>query len=186
MSSTGKTSRGTVQGHLTAFVLSAPSRRLGLRGSPTYNLELIDVRVTDAHRLGEIGSGLVLAMRTLDRTRAAVAGQALGIARARCRLRNAPQDIRCAHHRSPADRIQNRRHGHENPRRAASCLRSQHGARRGRDQCHASFIGRQMLHIGCRNGGRISRSRYFRRQRLQQAPSGPARGDRIITSNWAC
>lgn len=55
---------------------------MGLRGSPTYNLELSDVRVSDAHRLGDVGSGFVLAMRTLDRTRAAVAAQALGIARA--------------------------------------------------------------------------------------------------------
>lgn len=76
---------------LTAFIVPTASKgfrivgaepTMGLRGSPTYNLELIDVRVTDAHRLGEIGSGFVLAMRTLDRTRAAVAGQALGIARA--------------------------------------------------------------------------------------------------------
>jgi len=76
---------------LTAFIVPTESNgfriigaepTMGLRGSPTYNLELIDVRVTDAHRLGEIGSGFVLAMRTLDRTRAAVAGQALGIARA--------------------------------------------------------------------------------------------------------
>ena len=76
---------------LTAFIVPTASNgfrivgaepTMGLRGSPTYNLELIDVRVTDAHRLGEIGSGFVLAMRTLDRTRAAVAGQALGIARA--------------------------------------------------------------------------------------------------------
>ena len=76
---------------LTAFIVPTGSKgfrilgaepTMGLRGSPTYNLELEDVRVSDGHRLGEIGGGFVLAMRTLDRTRAAVAGQALGIARA--------------------------------------------------------------------------------------------------------
>ena len=55
---------------------------MGLRGSPTYNLELNGVRVSDAHRLGNVGGGFMLAMKTLDRTRAAVAAQALGIARA--------------------------------------------------------------------------------------------------------
>jgi len=55
---------------------------MGLRGSPSYNLAFDQMRVPDANRLGEVGSGFKLAMRTLDRTRAAVAGQALGIARA--------------------------------------------------------------------------------------------------------
>jgi len=76
---------------LTAFVVPTGSDgfrilgaepTMGLRGSPTYNLEFNKVRVSDTHRLGDIGGGFVLAMRTLDRTRAAVAAQALGIARA--------------------------------------------------------------------------------------------------------
>jgi alkylation response protein AidB-like acyl-CoA dehydrogenase len=45
---------------LTAFIVPTASNgfrivgaepTMGLRGPPTYNLELIDVRVTDAHRL---------------------------------------------------------------------------------------------------------------------------------------
>ncbi len=76
---------------LTAFIVptDAPGFEvlgaepaMGLRGSPSYNLALNRVRVPDENRLGEVGGGFVLAMRTLDRTRAAVAGQALGIARA--------------------------------------------------------------------------------------------------------
>ena len=76
---------------LTAFIVPTASEgfrilgaepTMGLRGSPTYNLELNNVRVSDAHRLGDVGGGFMLAMRTLDRTRAAVAAQALGIARA--------------------------------------------------------------------------------------------------------
>ena len=76
---------------LTAFIIPTASEgfrilgaepTMGLRGSPTYNLELNGVRVSDAHRLGDVGGGFMLAMRTLDRTRAAVAAQALGIARA--------------------------------------------------------------------------------------------------------
>ena len=76
---------------LTAFIIPTASEgfrilgaepTMGLRGSPTYNLEFNGVRVSDAHRLGDVGGGFMLAMRTLDRTRAAVAAQALGIARA--------------------------------------------------------------------------------------------------------
>ena len=76
---------------LTAFIIPTASEgfrilgaepTMGLRGSPTYNLELNGVRVSDTHRLGDVGGGFMLAMRTLDRTRAAVAAQALGIARA--------------------------------------------------------------------------------------------------------
>ena len=76
---------------LTAFIVPTASEgfrilgaepTMGLRGSPTYNLELNGVRVSDAHRLGNVGGGFMLAMKTLDRTRAAVAAQALGIARA--------------------------------------------------------------------------------------------------------
>ena len=76
---------------LTAFIVPTTSEgfrilgaepTMGLRGSPTYNFELNGVWVSDAHRLGDVGSGFKLAMRTLDRTRAAVAAQALGIARA--------------------------------------------------------------------------------------------------------
>lgn len=76
---------------LTAFVVPTGSPgfkilgaepTMGLRGSPTYNLELDHVRVSDSDRIGEVGGGFRLAMRTLDQTRAAVAAQALGIARA--------------------------------------------------------------------------------------------------------
>ncbi len=76
---------------LTAFIVptEAPGfdilgaePAMGLRGSPSYNLVFDRVRVPDANRLGEVGGGFMLAMRTLDRTRAAVAAQALGIARA--------------------------------------------------------------------------------------------------------
>lgn len=75
----------------TAFVVPTDSAgfdvigaepTLGLRGSPTWNFELNDVRVPDANILGRPGDGFRVAMATLNHTRPAVAAQALGIARA--------------------------------------------------------------------------------------------------------
>jgi len=54
--------------------------KLGLRGSPTGEVVLEEVRVPGSHRIGEEGEGFTVAMHTLDRSRPAVAAQALGIA----------------------------------------------------------------------------------------------------------
>ena len=54
--------------------------KLGIRGSPTAELVFEDCRVPAENRLGEEGDGFPLAMATLDRTRAGIAAQALGIA----------------------------------------------------------------------------------------------------------
>jgi alkylation response protein AidB-like acyl-CoA dehydrogenase len=55
-------------------------RKLGLHGSPTGEVLLDDVRVPAANRIGEEGEGFRIAMHTLDRTRPAIAAQAVGIA----------------------------------------------------------------------------------------------------------
>jgi alkylation response protein AidB-like acyl-CoA dehydrogenase len=55
-------------------------RKLGLHGSPTGEVILDDVRVPAANRIGEEGEGFKIAMHTLDRTRPAIAAQAVGIA----------------------------------------------------------------------------------------------------------
>src|SRR5699024_5555432 len=55
-------------------------RKMGLRGSPTREVHLEDVRVPADRLLGQEGQGLRIALGTLDRTRAVVAGQAVGIA----------------------------------------------------------------------------------------------------------
>jgi alkylation response protein AidB-like acyl-CoA dehydrogenase len=54
--------------------------KMGIRGSPTAELLFQDVRVPDANRVGDVGEGWSIAMRTLDRSRPGVAAQAVGIA----------------------------------------------------------------------------------------------------------
>jgi alkylation response protein AidB-like acyl-CoA dehydrogenase len=53
---------------------------MGIRGSPTAELSFRGVRVPDANRVGGEGEGFGIAMRTLDRSRPAIAAQAVGIA----------------------------------------------------------------------------------------------------------
>jgi len=55
-------------------------RKLGLRASNTAEILFDDCFVPERHRIGEEGEGFSIAMRTLDRSRPAVAAQALGIA----------------------------------------------------------------------------------------------------------
>ncbi len=64
------------------FEIIGAEPTLGLRGSPTYNFKLNDVRVARDQVLGQPGDGFRIAMMTLNHTRPAVAAQALGIARA--------------------------------------------------------------------------------------------------------
>lgn len=74
---------------ITAFIVEksddgvsfgAHEKKMGFRGSPTREVYFDSVRVSDDRRLGEIGSGFALAMKTLDHTRITIAAQALGIA----------------------------------------------------------------------------------------------------------
>ena len=55
-------------------------RKLGVRGSPTGEIVLEDVRVPATHRIGEEGQGFYIAMGTLDRSRPTIGAQAVGIA----------------------------------------------------------------------------------------------------------
>ena len=55
-------------------------KKMGFRGSPTREVYFDNVKINDDRRLGEIGSGFSLAMKTLDHTRITIAAQALGIA----------------------------------------------------------------------------------------------------------
>ncbi len=54
--------------------------KMGIRGSPTAELNFDDVRVPARNRLGEEGDGFKIAMATLDISRLGVAAQAIGIA----------------------------------------------------------------------------------------------------------
>jgi alkylation response protein AidB-like acyl-CoA dehydrogenase len=53
---------------------------MGMRGSPTAEVILDDVRVPAANLLGQEGQGFRIAMHTLDRSRTSIAAQAVGIA----------------------------------------------------------------------------------------------------------
>ena len=74
---------------ITAFIVEksdagvsfgAHEKKMGFKGSPTREVYFDSVVLSDDRRIGDIGSGFSLAMRTLDHTRITIAAQALGIA----------------------------------------------------------------------------------------------------------
>ncbi len=80
--------KGT-RGGITAYVVEksdegvsfgAPEKKLGIKGSPTKEVYLDRVRIPDSRRIGEVGEGFSIAMRTLDHTRVTIAAQAVGVA----------------------------------------------------------------------------------------------------------
>ncbi|HWI42796.1 MAG TPA: acyl-CoA dehydrogenase family protein [Nocardioides sp.] len=58
----------------------APEKKLGIKGSPTCEVYLDNVRIPADRIIGEEGKGFEYAMRTLDHTRVTIAAQAVGIA----------------------------------------------------------------------------------------------------------
>jgi alkylation response protein AidB-like acyl-CoA dehydrogenase len=77
------------RGGISAFVVEksdagvsfgAPEKKLGIKGSPTKEVYLDNVRIPLDRMIGEPGSGFETAMRTLDHTRVTIAAQAVGVA----------------------------------------------------------------------------------------------------------
>ncbi|MFM8671941.1 MAG: acyl-CoA dehydrogenase family protein [Candidatus Nanopelagicus sp.] len=64
----------------TGVSFGAHEKKMGFRGSPTREVYFDNVKLSDDRRMGEVGSGFSLAMKTLDHTRITIAAQALGIA----------------------------------------------------------------------------------------------------------
>jgi alkylation response protein AidB-like acyl-CoA dehydrogenase len=62
------------------FSVSRLEHKLGIRGSPTAELTFDKMRVPAANLIGQEGDGWKLAMATFDRSRPAIAAQAVGIA----------------------------------------------------------------------------------------------------------
>ncbi|WP_300386640.1 acyl-CoA dehydrogenase family protein [uncultured Nocardioides sp.] len=58
----------------------APEKKLGIKGSPTREVYLDNVRIPADRMIGEEGQGFEIAMRTLDHTRVTIAAQAVGVA----------------------------------------------------------------------------------------------------------
>lgn len=62
------------------FTFGTKERKMGIRGSATYELVFTDCKVPKENLLGELGRGFKIAMMTLDGGRLGIAAQAVGIA----------------------------------------------------------------------------------------------------------
>ena len=69
-----------VEAETPGFAAPRVEHKMGIRGSPTAELTFDDVRVPVDNLLGAEGDGFKIAMNTLDRSRLAIAAQAVGIA----------------------------------------------------------------------------------------------------------
>ena len=87
---TGKVEkRGRVQKEISAFIVEkgtpgftfgVKEKKMGIRGSSTYELIFTDCRIPKENLLGQKGKGFNIAMHTLDGGRIGIAAQALGLA----------------------------------------------------------------------------------------------------------
>ncbi|MDX3518790.1 MULTISPECIES: acyl-CoA dehydrogenase family protein [Streptomyces] len=82
----GEGSRGItaflVPGDAEGLSAAAPEKKMGMKGSPTAQLNFDGVRVGDARRLGEEGQGFAIALSALDSGRLGIAACAIGVAQA--------------------------------------------------------------------------------------------------------
>lgn len=62
------------------FTFGTKEKKMGIRGSATYELIFTDCRIPKENLLGREGQGFAIAMQTLDGGRIGIAAQALGIA----------------------------------------------------------------------------------------------------------
>src|SRR3954469_13868960 len=70
---------------LDGFSVGKKEDKMGLRASPTVQLSFSDMRVPGDRLLGQIGSGFIYAMQSLEDGRLGIAAQAIGIAEAALR-----------------------------------------------------------------------------------------------------
>ncbi|MER5309598.1 acyl-CoA dehydrogenase family protein [Streptomyces sp. NPDC002773] len=71
-----------VPGDAPGLSAAPPERKMGMTGSPTAQLHLDGVRVSDARRLGAEGQGFTLALDALDSGRLGIAACAVGLGQA--------------------------------------------------------------------------------------------------------
>ena len=81
--------RGRMVKEISAFIVEkgtpgfdfgTKEKKMGIRGSSTYELIFTDCRIPKENLLGKLGEGFKIAMHTLDGGRIGIASQALGIA----------------------------------------------------------------------------------------------------------
>ncbi|MFF6777959.1 acyl-CoA dehydrogenase family protein [Streptomyces sp. NPDC012637] len=71
-----------VPGDAPGLGAAAPERKMGMKGSPTAQVHLDGVRVSDARRIGAEGRGFTIALAALDSGRLGIAACAVGVAQA--------------------------------------------------------------------------------------------------------
>ncbi|MFF9220088.1 acyl-CoA dehydrogenase family protein [Streptomyces viridosporus] len=71
-----------VPGDAEGLSAAAPEKKMGMKGSPTAQVHLDGVRVSDSRRLGEEGQGFAIALSALDGGRLGIAACAVGLAQA--------------------------------------------------------------------------------------------------------
>ncbi|WP_128976960.1 acyl-CoA dehydrogenase family protein [Streptomyces roseicoloratus] len=71
-----------VPGDAPGLGAAAPERKMGMKGSPTAQVHLDGVRVSDARRIGAEGQGFTIALAALDSGRLGIAACAVGVAQA--------------------------------------------------------------------------------------------------------
>ncbi|MFL4902909.1 acyl-CoA dehydrogenase family protein [Streptomyces sp. MMS24-I2-30] len=71
-----------VPGDAAGLSAAAPEKKMGMKGSPTAQLHLDGVRVSDGRRVGAEGQGFAIALAALDSGRLGIAACAIGLAQA--------------------------------------------------------------------------------------------------------
>lgn len=71
-----------VPGDAVGLNAALPEKKMGMKGSPTAQINFDGVRVGDARRIGEEGQGFAIALSALDSGRLGIAACAIGVAQA--------------------------------------------------------------------------------------------------------
>ncbi|MFE7468205.1 acyl-CoA dehydrogenase family protein [Streptomyces sp. NPDC057499] len=71
-----------VPGDAEGLNAAVPEKKMGMKGSPTAQLNFDGVRIPDARRVGEEGQGFAIALSALDSGRLGIAACAIGVAQA--------------------------------------------------------------------------------------------------------
>ncbi len=115
-----------VEQGMAGFGVGKLEHKMGIRGSPTAELTFDGVSVPDVNRIGEVGEGWSIAMRTFERSRPGIAAQAVGIAQGAlevaAKYSRRTEAVRPAGGGLPDGGRPARRHGHADRGRASVAL----------------------------------------------------------------